>query len=200
MKSLNISVLNVAVSVVVGSMLHTTFAMADATDAVPAVQAQWQPRELNFYYKGFSTLYSCSGIEERLERLLRDLGARPDVRVSAVGCQPPMEVSSMISARIRANMPVEAAASDQGASFPAQRKVVTLTTLHGNQVGAGDCELLEQVGNQLVPALKLEVVKNDLHCVPGQAMIGNRGVQVSALVPLPAPKDQNKDQQAGQKK
>lgn len=163
-------------------------AVSDTHDHASNVQAQWQPRELNFHYMGLSTYYSCTAIEDRLEQLLRDLGAKPDVRVSATGCFTPSDVSKMISARIRLSMPVAAdgaAPTKDVAAFPAQHKVVTLRTHPDNQFGSGDCELLEQVRNQLVPALKLQIVKDDLHCIPGQATVGNQTVQVATLVATP---------------
>ncbi len=48
----------------------------------------------------------------------------------------------------------------------------------------GDCELLEQVRDQLLPALQLKIVKDDLHCFPGQEVLANRTMQIAALVPV----------------
>jgi hypothetical protein len=150
------------------------------------VQAQWQPHKLNFQFMGFRTYYSCTSIEDRLEQLLRDLGAKPDVRVSATGCSP-AEISRTITARIHLSMPADAGSTvtTDNPVFPAQRKTVTLA-IHssGRQIGAGDCELLEQVRDQLLPALQLEIVKDDLRCFPGQEVLGNRTMQIAALVPV----------------
>lgn len=166
-------------------LLHTGIAAAEDADT-QKVQAQWQPRELTFHYMGFSTYYSCTSIEDRLEQILRDLGAKTDVRVAATGCMSPVDVSGMITARIRLNMPVESstATNGEGASFEAQQKLVSLKTHDDRQVGSGDCELLEQVRNQIVPALKLKVVRDDLHCIPGQAVLSGRGLEVQSLVPV----------------
>lgn len=149
------------------------------------VQAQWQPHKLDFQFMGFRTYYSCTSLEDRLEQLLRDLGAKPDVHVSATGCSP-SEISRTITARIRLSMPANAgsAVTADNPVFPAQRKTVTLAIHSGRQIGAGDCELLEQVRDQLLPALQLKIVKDDLHCFPGQEVLGNRTMQVAALVTL----------------
>lgn len=158
---------------------------------VETVQAQWQePRQLNFHYMGFTTYYDCDAIEDRVESIMKQLGAKPDVRVSATGCFAPNRVSNMITARIRVTMPAAVGADAKGAAsadhqpFAAQRKTVSLQTNEGGRAGAGDCELLEQLRDQVLPMLKLQVTKDDLHCVPGQAMVGNRVLQVTALVPV----------------
>jgi hypothetical protein len=119
--------------------------------------------------------------------LLRDLGAKADVRVSATGCVPG-QISRTITARINVSMPVEAgsAATVDSATFSAQRKTVTLAihTGTGPPMGAGDCELLEQVRRQLLPELKLQVMNDEVRCYPGAEVLANRKMQVSALVPV----------------
>jgi hypothetical protein len=169
-----------------GCMLQTGIASAqDPVVAKEHVQAQWQSRELTFHFMGFRTYYSCSAIEDRLEQMLRELGANSDVRVVATGCSP-APVSSMITARVRLSMPIDvgSAATPDSPTFSAQKKVVTLAIHDGHHVGAGDCELLEQVRDQLLPALKLQIVKDDVHCFPGEAVLGNRTMQIAALVPV----------------
>lgn len=179
---MNLSKLFISV-VAAGCLLQTGAAAAQDAAAPPAVQAQWQEHELSFHFMGFRTYYNCYSLEDRLEQMLRDLGARPDVQVIATGCAP-RQVSSMISTRIRLSMPVDAASGSAGEVFAAQRKTVTLPVHSGSRVGTGECELLEQVRRQLLPALKLEVVKDDLRCFPGAESLGNRTMQVAALVPV----------------
>jgi hypothetical protein len=64
-----------------------------------------------------------------------------------------------------------------------QPKEVTLKTRLFSQSGSGDCELLEQVRDRLLPQLKLKATQDNLTCVPGQAMIGEQRLVVAALVP-----------------
>lgn len=167
-----------------GSVLQTGIvAAADPVKQTENVQAQWQARELNFHFMGFRTYYSCSSLEDRLEQLLRDVGAKSDVRVVASGCSP-AEVSKTITARVRLSMPVDAgnAATPSDTTFLAQRKTVTLTTNNAHQSTSGECELLEQVRDQLLKPLQLKIVNDDVHCFPGQTMVGSRTMQVEALV------------------
>jgi ABC-type glycerol-3-phosphate transport system substrate-binding protein len=114
-------------AVLVAATLHSPAAPsqpggATATGgAASEVTALWQDYDVRFHYFGFTTSYTCSGLEDRLEEILRELGAHPDVRVTASGCFGPNDVSKTLTARIRARMPTipgEAAAD----SFTATRR------------------------------------------------------------------------------
>ena len=156
-----------------------------ASEVGQGAPAAWQSYDLNFHYFGFTTYYSCSGLENRLEQILREMGADQDLRVSASGCFGAGDIGNMLSARIRVRMPV-APSESQPETFLAASKPVTLRSGANGAVGAGDCELLEQVRDQLLPALKIQLVQDDLRCVPGQANYSGRSLQVMALLPEPA--------------
>jgi hypothetical protein len=165
----------------------SAFAQEAASDA-NSVTAQWQPYDFNFTFMGLSTYYSCSGLENRLEQILLQLGAKPDMQVSASGCFNGDRVSKMVTARVRATMPVEVAAtadtaqSTDATSIKAQRKTITLNTQISGYTGSGDCELMEQVRDRLLPAIKLKALENNLHCIPWQEMLFNQTVKVPALI------------------
>lgn len=180
----------VLAAVLVAAMLQSASASSQssgsgstaAAGAAPEVTALWQAHDLRFHYFGLTTYYTCSGLEDRLEQILKELGAHSDVRVTATGCFGMNDIGKMLSARIRVRMPTvpgEAAAD----SFAATSKAVSLTTHRLGYMGAGDCELLEQVRDQLLPALKIQLVKDGLHCVPGQSSLINQSLQVQALIP-----------------
>lgn len=154
-----------------------------AGDATQNLQASWQSYEVDFPYMGTTTYYSCTGLEDRLEQILKDLGARPDVRVTALGCAG-NDVNRSLSTRIRVSLPSEtgAAGAEQFAVIPKQ---VTLKSHILGGTGSGDCELLEQVRDRLLPKLKLKAANDDLVCIPGQSTLGVRTLQVSALIPAP---------------
>ncbi len=161
-------------------LLQVSHAAGAETAAAP-VTAVWKAHEVKLHYYGFTTYYTCSGIEDRLETILKQLGANDDVRVSASGCMGVNDVSNMISARIRVRMPV-ASPSNGAESFSAVSSPVTLRTLRAGEVGAGECELLEEVRDRLLPALNIAVVSDDLLCVPRQASHVSRSLKVSALI------------------
>jgi hypothetical protein len=66
------------------TMLLAAAMLAAASLASPA-QAEaepgtWQSHETELVYMGFTTTYSCDGLEEKLKLLLRQLGARSDAK------------------------------------------------------------------------------------------------------------------------
>jgi hypothetical protein len=144
--------------------------------------AVWQAYELQFHYFAAHTYYSCSGLENRLEAMLRQLGAAKDINVMVTGCFGTADVGNMLSARIKTRMPA-AAGEAPSDSFQATSKLVVLRSGRAGDNAGGDCELLEQVRDQILPALKLKLVKDDLNCVPGMANSPSRSLQVMALLP-----------------
>ncbi len=158
---------------------------AQSSSAVPANEpaaAVWQAYDLDFHYFASGTYYNCSALETRLETMLRQLGAEKDVRATVTGCFGTADVGNMLSARIHVRMP--ALAGDAPAeSFMATTKTITLKSGRSGDSSGGDCELLEQVRDQILPTLKLKVVKDDLNCIPNSANPPNRSLQIVALLP-----------------
>ena len=71
----------------VGLMCMVSAWAADAGggDPVPAV---WKEQHLSFTYTGRTSRYSCDGLREKVRALLLDLGARRDLQIAAIGCEP----------------------------------------------------------------------------------------------------------------
>lgn len=174
---------------ITGALLLGTALYAQSVSASEVPQptsAVWKPYELDFHYFGSTTYYNCSALESRLEQLLQEIGADKETHVTVTGCFGPADLGKMLTAHIRVRMPVSS--EPQSQSFPVSSKTVTLKAGRTGESGSGDCELLEQVRDQLLPAFKLQLVKDDLGCVPGQATYAGRSLQVMALLPEPAKK------------
>lgn len=66
---------------------EATAPSAGATaDASQTVMAVWVEKEANFPYKGLTSYYSCTGIENKVSSILRAIGARPGFKVTARSC------------------------------------------------------------------------------------------------------------------
>jgi hypothetical protein len=172
------------------------------------VQAVWQPQEINFQYFGFTTAYQCDALADKVERLLQQVGVHQSVRASGAGCAI-NKPSRNVSVRITLLAPVEAndqnreaiAANEKNAallkrlgvkkadtdSFPAQWKTVTLSDGRPAMLSAGDCELIEQLRDRVLPKLHVKVVDDNVRCTPHQVSIVRPKLTVSALVPTKAP-------------
>ncbi len=51
---------------------------AAAPAAVPTQPAVWTPKEIQFTYMGFTTHYTCDGLQSTIKEMLLQLGARKD--------------------------------------------------------------------------------------------------------------------------
>lgn len=194
---------------------------AEATDGTVAaadpVQAIWKHQEISFYFQSFTTFYSCTGLEGKLERIMRELGVHAQVRVRSADC--PASVARMPRVVMRVVAPVEAtpealAERDKNKSirelvervkgksdhpldsleqFPAQWRRVSLT--RGRlDLQPGDCELIEELQKKVLPKLAIRIVNDDVQCSPNQLTLGQPRLEVDALVELPKP-DEPSDKQ-----
>jgi hypothetical protein len=184
---------------------------ASATPAGPeTVQAIWKHQEIEFYFQSFTTFYSCTGLEGKLERVMRALGVHAKVRVRSADC--PSSVARMPRVVMKVASPVEAtpealAERDKNKSvreltervkgkstnpidslgeFPAQWRKVSLT--RGRlALEPGDCELIEELQRKVLPKLAVRVTDDDLRCSPNQLSLGQPRLQVEALIEMPTP-------------
>lgn len=199
----------------VASMLTLLTVPALCAEA-PPVQAVWKRQEINFFYQSFTTFYTCDGIEDRVETILRAVGAK-DVKAIASGCfsngparsphvrlvaKTPIEATPEalaelekdkstreLKARVRGEHPEEATAQ-----FPAAWKPVNLSVGEFG-IESGECELIEELSRKVFPKLAIRVVKNDISCMPHQKNFSQPRLQVDALTALPKP-DEKADKKA----
>lgn len=183
------------------------------------VQAIWKHQEISFYFQSFTTFYSCTGLEGKLERVMRELGVHARVRVRSADC--PSSVARMPRVEMRVVGPVEAtpeelAERDKNKSvrelvervrgksdhpldsleqFPAQWRRVSLT--RGRlDLQPGDCELIEEIKKKVLPKLAVRIVNDDVQCSPHQLTLGQPRLELESLVELPKP-DAPGDKQQG---
>ncbi len=187
-------------------------AAALAAEGEP-VQAVWQESEIDFVYLGRTSFYSCDSIEHKIERILKELGAREDVQARASGCTSWFTPERFMNVRIKVALPVatvpgqglapeersrrELVARVRGespvdvelaAQFGAEWKRVTFSR-RSRYLEDGDCELLEQLESRVLRKLDLRIVREDNWCIPGQVRFGALNLEVDALVALPKPDD-----------
>jgi len=177
-----------------------------------AVQAIWKHQEIAFYFQSFTTFYSCTGLEGKLERIMRALGVHAKVRVRSADC--PSSVARMPRVILKVASPVEATPEalaerdktkslreltervqgkgrstsplDSLEQFPAQWRKVSLT--RGRlALEPGDCELIEELQRKVLPKLAVRVTDDDLQCSPNQLTLGQPRLEVEALMEMPSP-------------
>jgi hypothetical protein len=183
-----IPLLVVAAAAVAVLLTVTAWAAPDETGA-PAARAEsavWKPRELSFVYQGFTTEYSCDGLRDKVRSVLLKLGAREDLQVSESPCVSLGKPDPFPGVRIKMN--VLQPATDRSAtagtqSVPAHWKTVDLTPERDAVSAAGDCELVEQVKQSILPLFATRNVRYSSNCLPYQLQIGATQLRAEVLVP-----------------
>jgi hypothetical protein len=151
---------------------------ADAGGLLPAV---WKEQRFDFVYMGQTSRYSCDGLRDKMRSLLLIVGARRDLKVSAVGCAESGRVGLAIGPRVivtfSSPVPADPAAKPLRAGdltpVDASYEKFTLTSDAFRNFGIGDCELVDEFNRQVLPRIATRNVKPDIACVPNQ-LVGSR--------------------------
>jgi hypothetical protein len=170
------------------------------------VEAVWKPQRMNFVYRGYSTLYSCRSLQQKLATILTTVGARGDIELRAYSCDDELAIARFQIALIS---PVEAtpenierltsfdaraelvarvrgerlATAEDLPRFPAVWKTISFARSRQMKLSPGDCELVLQLRQHILPRMAVQIVNDQVRC----SQFGNIGkpqLTVSALVPV----------------
>lgn len=161
--------------------------LAAAQDDVSAV---WVPKHIQFVYQGFTSHYSCDGLQDRIRSMLEKLGAR-DLKVRQFGCVrpsgPTLFPGVQVDMRVLVPESSAEAAKHKDASPPIQAtwSNVVLMPANASYNEQGDCELIEQFKRTFLPLFATRNVEYGSTCVPHQLTLGTH---LSAEVLMPPPK------------
>jgi len=178
-------------AIALAATLLTALAWAAGTDGTPGGDAQsavWTQKQLHFLFQGFTAHYSCDGLEDKIRHVVKELGARGDFEVHAAGCSSPFGKPDPFPA-VDIRMSVLAPAPDKAAGadlVAAHWKRVDLHLDKDPVWEAGDCELLEQIKQKLLPLFATRNVEFTSNCIPHQVQLGTR---LAAELLMPDPKD-----------
>jgi hypothetical protein len=194
-------------------MSHGVAAAQEAGEPAQAVAtvvaAVWKPQEISFYFHSFNTFYPCPSLNDKVRRLLLQLGADRDIRVRSTGCDIGYAVARSPMVRIKLSAPAEATPEtlaelektrttrelvarvrggetmDVAAQFPAYWRRVALDRGIRN-LDSGDCELIDAIKRQVLPQLAVRIVRDNMRCGPYQYSSAPVPLEVEALVAVPA--------------
>ena len=156
----------------------------------------WQNHEAELDYMGFTTTYSCDGLQTKLELLLRQLGARQDAKVNAFGCDRGFGAPSRFAratlkfATLQPDTVTATATAVAGASpaVPGSWRQVELAPHRPFGLEDGDCELMEQFRDKVLPLFATRALQNRTQCVPHQDTGGPFSLQLQVFAPVRAAK------------
>jgi hypothetical protein len=157
-------------------------------DTLPAdvVSSQWQHHKVKFNYVGFTTAYTCDGLESHVRQILGHLGARKDITVSAAGCPGPFDTPShtaWVTAEFYTLAPVVGA--NEPDNVHGHWTALSVTPLRPSFMGGGDCELIQEMKPLITENFTLRNVEYRTDCYPHEITLNGFSVTGQALRPLP---------------
>jgi hypothetical protein len=161
-------------------------AAAPPADSVTApadsVTGAWQHHKVTFSYYGFTSLFTCDGLEDHVRQILLYLGARRDAKVHARGCPGPYNTPSH-SAWVDADFYALAPAADAGGAdtVKARWTPLEMTPRRPGFMEDGDCELIQEMKDLIIKNFSLRNVEYRTSCVPHEVSMDAYAVKGQAL-------------------
>jgi hypothetical protein len=148
--------------------------------------ASWQSHTLKFHYSGFTTHYTCDGLEEKVREILLYLGARKDLKVTTSGCAYGANRPSPF-AWVEATFSSLAPVADSSAkdAVTGRWQPFELSANRPSFMGAGECELIEQMRPTIEKGFSLRAAKYHTTCMAHQISLGDYSVSGNVLQPAP---------------
>lgn len=154
----------------------------------PGERGVWQKHEYSFAYMGFTTTYSCDGLADKVKLLLIAAGARQDAKSRAGACASGFgrpDKFARASLTFYTLAPAAAGGSPDDAQVAAVWRRVSFAYRSPRELTTGDCELVEQFRNNVLPMFTTRNVDNHTTCVPHQESGSNIGLRFESLAAAP---------------
>jgi hypothetical protein len=171
-----------------GAMLLSSAALAADAPASTADRGSWQTHKYSFQFLGFTSTYSCDGLADRLKELLLAAGARADVKSRPGACASPFGQPDKFA---RADLtfstltPLDAGAAANGKPVQGTWRAVTLSAHTPRDLQIGDCELVEQFRQQVLPMFTTRNLVSNTTCIPNQESGSVIDLEFDAFTVLP---------------
>jgi hypothetical protein len=169
---------------VAGSSAWAAEGAAEGASAEPQ-SAVWTEKELTFVYQGFTTRYSCDGLRDKVRGVLLDLGAqKKDLKVMQLGCSSPSgrpDPFPGVRVKMSVLQPATATGDDKQPPVAAHWKPVDLKLRDSFSTDSGECELVEQIRQKIVPLFAARNVDLKTSCIPHQASATRPSLKLEVL-------------------
>lgn len=145
----------------------------------------WTPKEVDFAYRAFTSRYTCDGLRDKVRSIVLKLGARADAKVLTYGCLRGPRPEQLPNVRIRMHV-LQPAPTDSAATVPAHWQTVDFAAGRDPAELAGECELIEQVREHVLPLFTTRNVSGSTTCVPRAPVIGATQLKADVLMADPS--------------
>jgi len=159
---------------IIGSALLTSLLIPRASSAdEPSAREPgvWQKHEYSFVFMGFTSTYSCDGLADKIKLLLIAAGARHDAKSQPGACangfgRPDKFARASLTFYTLAPGGPEAPLGTN--QVDGVWRPVAIADRSPRDLGTGDCELVEQFRNNVLPMFTTRNVEDHITCVPHQ--------------------------------
>jgi hypothetical protein len=162
----------VPVALLLCSSLPSTASLADDPSAAPVRQpGVWQQHQYDFQFFGFTTTYSCDGLAGKLKVLLIAAGARADLKSRPGACAQQLGRPDKFASASLTFYTLAPAGANPGVAGPAVDGIwrpVSFAARKPRELATGDCELVEQFRDKVLPMFTTRNIDNNVTCVPHQ--------------------------------
>lgn len=152
---------------------------AGAAEPAAVESGVWQKHEYSFTYMGFTSTYSCDGLADKIKLLLIAAGARPDAKSRPGACAAGFGRPDKFARADLTFYTLAPSGADSTTSgikpVPGTWRAVSIADRSPRDLSIGDCELVEQFRNNVLPMFSTRNVDSHTTCVPHQ----NSGSSIS---------------------
>ncbi len=166
-----------------GVGLPAMAADAPAQAPVTTEPAVWTQKEVQFTYMGFTTHYTCDGLRDTVREMLLQLGARKDdLKVYEQPCSRPDRPDPFPGVKIKMSVLQPVTGASDASTVNAYWKPIKLPYRAAGLDAAGQCELLEQFKQKVLPLFTTRNVDLHASCVPHQLEPVGTSLRAEVLV------------------
>ena len=162
-------------------------AFASESSAADPEHGVWQKHEYSFQFLGFTTTYSCDGLATKLKLLLIAAGARADAKSTSAACSRGYGTPDKFARAYLEFYTLAPVGAGDNPSPPINGawRSLALADRSPRELRLGDCELVEQFRDQVLPMFATRNIDNRMTCVPNQlsGSVINLKFEVFAGVP-----------------
>ena len=183
-----LGVLNVGLAIIVAVISAAAF--AGEVSAAETGQGVWQKHDYNFQFLGFTATYSCDGLASKLRVLLIAAGAREDAKAGSAGCSGGYGVADKFARSRLTFYTLAPVGGGENASPPIDGvwRSVSFAQRSPRELALGDCELVEQFRDKVLPMFATRTVDNRMTCVPNQVSGSVINLKFEVFAGVPAAK------------
>jgi hypothetical protein len=146
----------------------TELSRAPRTAQQPTAEA-WQVHTYDFHFMGVTSTYTCAGLADRLGDLLNQLEAR-QVRITPICGLARYTPDRFAQARVQFSslIPSDAAGPGSGSGAAGSWRHIRWAPHHPYALEDGDCELIQEFREKILPMFATRNLHAQLNCVPHQ--------------------------------